>query len=166
MFNFAGEDVGGNAEVTLFSGWDWFDGSGTGIAGNEFDFLSVATHELLHIVGMAHDDIQYLGDSLLDGNDGNYSVMASSIASGMQRRALSAEDILGLALLYGPGQGADSGDGGDGGGKGGPPAGRGNPNRQIVDGGVHGVIAIPTPGGGAMLFVGLGMLIARRKRAA
>jgi hypothetical protein len=121
---FAGEDVsGGRAEVTVLSRDDWYTGAGLGIGPTEYDYQTVVTQELLHLVGLEHDSTIYGSDPETLGNTDRRSVMHGTLGTGIVRRLMSTHDQEVLKHLYGPGQAGSGGDGGGGGG--GPPPGKG-----------------------------------------
>jgi Ca2+-binding RTX toxin-like protein len=68
-------------EITLIAGWDWYTGSDpAAIGAGQYDFQTVATHELGHALGLGHSaDVA--------------SVMFPYLAPGAARRALSAADL-------------------------------------------------------------------------
>lgn len=67
---------------------------------NDFDFQSVALHEMGHGLGLAHND----------GCNPQPTVMQSAIAPGEQRRNLFAPELAGVTYLY-PGSGIAGGGG-------------------------------------------------------
>ena len=82
-------EMGG--EITLVDGWNWYQGSDPSqIAPDQFDFETVAAHELGHAIGLGHSP---------DAT----SVMYPVLATGQVRRTLSASD---LAVLDQGGSGA------------------------------------------------------------
>jgi hypothetical protein len=82
-------ELGGT--VTLVSGWDWYAGADpTQIASNQFDFATVATHELGHSLGFGHSAERA-------------SVMYPYLSRGEVRHDLTAGDIT-LISQYTPGQ--------------------------------------------------------------
>lgn len=133
---YAGENDGGTAEATLLSNplWDWYTGGdANGIANTgQYDYQTVATQELLHLVGLGHDSTVYANDTEVDNNTDEQSVMHGSLAPNTVRRFMSTHDQEVLGHLYGPGQTAaptndgDDGDSGNGGG----PGGNGPPGRN------------------------------------
>ncbi|MCA9198762.1 MAG: VCBS repeat-containing protein [Planctomycetales bacterium] len=71
----------GYGNVTILSSWNWYFGNETEISPNQFDFQTVLTHELGHVIGLAHS-------SAVD------SVMNAFLAPGIARRQLSSQDLL------------------------------------------------------------------------
>jgi hypothetical protein len=68
-------------EITLVTGWNWYYGaSPTQIGANQYDFQTVATHELGHSLGLGHS-----ADSA--------SVMYPYLSPGDVRRTLTAGDL-------------------------------------------------------------------------
>jgi hypothetical protein len=79
-----------NDSVWFVSGWNFYSGSETaGIAANQFDFQTVATHELGHVLGLGHS---------ADAS----SVMYGGLSAGNARREFSEGD---LGLINGGGSG-------------------------------------------------------------
>lgn len=71
--------LGGN--VTLVNGWNWYYGAdATQIGASQYDFQTVATHELGHAIGLGHS------------TDAN-SVMYPYLSAGEVHRALTAADL-------------------------------------------------------------------------
>lgn len=67
--------------VTLIDGWNWYTGADpTQIGADQYDFLTVLTHELGHVLGLGHS---LAGDS----------VMNSVLGDGDARRTLTASDM-------------------------------------------------------------------------
>ncbi len=124
---YAGEDTsGGRAEATLLSGFNWYTGADAGaIGGSQYDYQTVATQELLHLVGLDHDSTVYDEDSETVGNTNRQSVMHGTLAQGDVRRFMSTHDQETLVHLYGTGQTAPPPDDGGGGGGKGRPKGKG-----------------------------------------
>jgi uncharacterized repeat protein (TIGR01451 family) len=83
-------DIGGAAQgvlgafadgnISLIQGWNWYFGAPGGIAPNQFDFQTVVTHELGHVLG--------LGES----NDPG-SAMYLYLGQGQVRHLLTASDL-------------------------------------------------------------------------
>jgi hypothetical protein len=124
---YAGEETsGGTAESTLLSGFDWYFGADPNMIGsNQYDYQTVATQELLHLVGIDHDSTVYDSDPEVADNTDHRSVMHGTLGQGIVRRFMSTHDQELLVHLYGPGQTTPVPDGGDGGGGKGPPPGKG-----------------------------------------
>lgn len=129
---YAGEevgDIGGKAEATVLSGFNWYTGANPSQIGpNQYDYQTVMTQELLHLVGEGHDSTIYNSDPETVGNTDRRSVMHGSLGQGIVRRSMSTHDQAELLThLYNPGQAAEEdGGGGNDKEKGGPPPGRGN----------------------------------------
>ncbi len=69
-------------EITIISGWNYYLGTDpTTIGANQYDFQTVATHELSHALGLGHS---------ADGA----SVMFPFLGTSSSRRDLSANDLL------------------------------------------------------------------------
>jgi hypothetical protein len=44
-------------DITLIAGWNWYTGSDTNsIGSDQYDYQTIVTHELAHIVGLHHSD--------------------------------------------------------------------------------------------------------------
>src|SRR5262249_16457627 len=70
--------------VTLITGWNWYTGADpTQVGANQFDFQSIVTHELGHVLGLGHS------------TDTN-SVMYPTLLQGEARRDLTANDMVTL----------------------------------------------------------------------
>ncbi len=137
---YAGEDTaGGTAEATLISGYDWYTGAeSNSIGSSQFDYQTVATQELLHLVGLGHDSTVYSNDLEVAANSDQRSVMHGTLSEGIQRRLMSTHDQGLLVELYGPGQTSGGGGGGDDGGGKGPPPGKGR-NKIVSASNAHAV---------------------------
>ncbi len=100
---YAGEDVGGRAEATMLSGFNWYTGANPGLIGSsQYDFQTVATQELLHLVGLDHDSTVYGSDPETVGNTDRRSVMHGTLGQGIVRRLMSTHDQADmLAHFYG-----------------------------------------------------------------
>ncbi|MCE5266296.1 MAG: matrixin family metalloprotease, partial [Planctomycetaceae bacterium] len=82
-------EMGGT--ITLVSGWDWYTGNGaTAIAAGQYDFETVATHELGHGIGLGH-------------SADRASVMFPYLSTGEVRHELTANDIA-IIGQYAPGE--------------------------------------------------------------
>lgn len=68
--------------ITLISGWDWYTGSDSAWIGQgQYDFQTIVTHELGHILGLDHSgDVE--------------SVMHAYLAEGAVHRAITAQDLV------------------------------------------------------------------------
>jgi hypothetical protein len=68
-------------QITLVNGWNWYTGSDASAVGaGQYDFQTVATHEIGHAIGLGHSADQT-------------SVMYPTLATGEARRSLSASDL-------------------------------------------------------------------------
>jgi hypothetical protein len=77
--------------VTLITGWNWYTGSDpTKVGANQYDFQTIVTHELGHVLGLGH-------------STDTASVMYPYLSAGTARRDLTANDMVTL--------GSDSGTG-------------------------------------------------------
>ena len=130
---YAGEDTsGGTAEATMISGYNWYTGADLNpIGSTQYDYQTVATQELLHLVGLDHDSTIYSSDSEVADNTDNRSVMHGTLGQKIVRRFMSTHDQELLGHVYGPGQTSD--DGGNGKDKGGPPPGKGKNKVQSAN---------------------------------
>ena len=128
---YAGEevgDIGGKAEATVLSGFNWYTGADPSLIGpNQYDYQTVMTQELLHLVGEGHDSTVYDTDPEVADNTDHRSVMHGTLGQGIVRRSMSTHDQADLLThLYNPGQAAEEeGGGGNDKEKGGPPPGKG-----------------------------------------
>jgi hypothetical protein len=83
-----GHDLGGQALVTLVSGWNWYTGADAkGIGRGQYDYQSALAHELGHMIGLDH-------------LAGNGAVMAGTIGKGQARRSYTARDTAFVDYLY------------------------------------------------------------------
>jgi hypothetical protein len=74
----------------MIDGWNWYVGADVLAIGDEqYDYQSVFTHELGHMLGLEHRD--------MDG----MSVMRSTLVQGQVRRGFSRGDLAVLDYLYG-----------------------------------------------------------------
>lgn len=72
----------GGGDITLITGWNWYVGQDASAIGpDQYDFQTVATHELGHAVGLGHSQ-----DAA--------SVMYPMLATGTTRRDISAADLV------------------------------------------------------------------------
>jgi hypothetical protein len=68
-------------EATIIRGWNWYDGTGAaGIGAGQYDFQTVVTHELGHVLGLGHS------------SDAD-SVMFATLATGAVRRTMVTQDL-------------------------------------------------------------------------
>ena len=145
---YAGEevrDIGGRAEATLLGGYNWYTGTDPSLIGsNQYDYQTVATQELLHLVGLDHDDTVHDSDNETIDNTDRRSVMHGSLAPGIVRPFMSTHDQEVLQHVYGPGQAADEGGGGGGDSKG-PPKGKGK-NKSASSAVADGIAVAPSGG--------------------
>ena len=67
--------------ITILRGWNWYAGADAAtIGGDQFDLQTVVTHELGHVLGLAHStDVD--------------SVMNAGLAAGQTRRSLTVADL-------------------------------------------------------------------------
>ena len=69
------------SEITIVQGWSWYTGSDpTAIGSDQYDFQTVVTHELGHVLGLGHN-----GDLS--------SVMYARLATGTIRRTMTVVDL-------------------------------------------------------------------------
>ena len=80
-------------DMRFNSAFNWYTGTGTPLSG-QIDLQSVATHEMGHCLGLAHED-----------GVTPPPVMSSRIAFGEVRRDLTEDDIAGRDAIYGPSSG-------------------------------------------------------------
>src|SRR5207245_1533040 len=84
-------DIGGAADgvlgvqhdggITLVQGWNWYTGAdSTGVGANQYDFETIAMHELGHALGLGHSP---------DKN----SVMYTTLDTGQVKRNLRVADL-------------------------------------------------------------------------
>lgn len=86
---FIGNAGGGLGQVDLIDGWNWYVGADAkGIGRNQYDFQSVVTHELGHLVG--------LGENRADRTQ----VMFDTLQAGQVRRNFGKADLRALEALY------------------------------------------------------------------
>jgi len=77
-------------DMRFSNAWSWYTGTGTP-SGTQFDWWSVATHEMGHCLGLDHEaDIT-----------NPKPVMYPTIGGGEVRRTLTADDIAGRNAIYG-----------------------------------------------------------------
>jgi hypothetical protein len=68
-------------EITLIQGWNWYTAADAGqIAADQYDFQTIATHELGHALGLGHSAL-------------STSVMYATLSSGVTSRALATQDL-------------------------------------------------------------------------
>ncbi len=84
-------------DMRFNSALNWYTGTGTPAA-NQFDWWSVATHEMGHCLGLDHED-----------SVSPPPVMRTTLPSGMVMRQLTADDIAGRNAIYGQPQGGSGG---------------------------------------------------------
>ena len=78
-----------DGQITLISGWNWFYGSSaTGISSNQYDFETVLTHELGHVLGLGE-------------NSNPSSAMSLYLSPGQVRRDLTTTDLTAIAQELG-----------------------------------------------------------------
>src|SRR5262249_37632744 len=74
----------GIGDITLVQGWNWYDGANpSGIKPGQFDFQTVLTHELGHVLGLQH-------------SANPNSVMHETLSAGSVIRNLTRHDLHGL----------------------------------------------------------------------
>ena len=67
--------------ITLIDGWDWYAGADAGAVGpSQFDFQTIATHELGHALGLGHLPVAT-------------SVMYESLTPGTAKRTILSSDL-------------------------------------------------------------------------
>ena len=76
-------------DMRFSNSFSWFTGTGSP-SSTQFDWQSVALHELGHCLGLGHED-----------RISPPSVMSSTIAPGVARRILTADDYAGRNAIYG-----------------------------------------------------------------
>ena len=91
-------------DMRFNSAVDWYTGTGTPPV-DQFDWWSVATHEMGHCLGLAHED-----------SINPPPVMQSRLPIGTVRRQLTPDDVAGRNSIYDASQASASGGGGGGGG--------------------------------------------------
>ncbi|MFT3879448.1 MAG: matrixin family metalloprotease [Gemmatales bacterium] len=68
-------------EITLLQGWNWYTGaSSNNVAGGQYDFQTVVTHELGHALGLGHS-----ADAA--------SAMHGTLATGVAHRQMTTQDL-------------------------------------------------------------------------
>jgi Ca2+-binding RTX toxin-like protein len=68
-------------DISFLDGWNWYSGAdATAINANQYDFQTIATHEVGHAIGLEHS---------ADSN----SAMYGSLSSGIARRGFTAQDL-------------------------------------------------------------------------
>lgn len=90
---FFSQDETMECDLRFNSAVNWYTGTGTPAA-NQLDWWSVATHEMGHCLGLAHED-----------NLTPPPVMQSRLLVGSVMRELTADDIAGRNAIYGQPQG-------------------------------------------------------------
>lgn len=102
----------GQAEVTMISGWSWYAGSALPVPAGQYDYQTVATQELAHVVGLDHDSSNaYTNAAGTPLNGDGHSAMYPSLVAGHAHRQLSDHDLASLRHLYAFGPNPDSGSG-------------------------------------------------------
>ncbi len=86
---FISHENGGKASVDLIGGWNWYAGANANSIGrNQYDFQSVVTHELGHLLGLPENRIDPT------------QVMFESLRPGQVRRVFGFADASNLMRLY------------------------------------------------------------------
>ena len=93
-------------DTRFSSAVNWYTGTGTP-APDQFDWWSVATHEMGHCLGLDHED-----------SIEPPSVMRTTLSMGTVMRQLTADDVAGRNAIYSASQASSTSTGGDGGGGG------------------------------------------------
>jgi len=91
FYQLLGHEYGMLSQVVLIDGWNWYTGADpAGIAADQYDLQSVATHELGHILG--------LNDNRVDST----AAMFEILGAGQIRRSYEGADLAFLDQLYAP----------------------------------------------------------------
>jgi uncharacterized repeat protein (TIGR01451 family) len=78
-----------NGAIVLVDGWNWYTGSNpNGIGAHQYDFETVAMHELGHGIGLGH-------------STDKTSVMYPTLSDGVAKRGLSATDLTLIDIMGG-----------------------------------------------------------------
>jgi len=93
-------------DMRFSSAVNWYTGTGTPAA-DQFDWWSVATHEMGHCLGLDHED-----------SINPPPVMRSALPMGTVMRQLTPDDVAGRDSIYGASQAGSASTGGGGGGGG------------------------------------------------